>query len=470
MAFVKFSEEQLQKANHINLEEFLREQGESLEKSGREWRWSRNTSVTVRGNRWYKHKDARGGYPIQFLKEFYDMNFVDAVKTLLEIDNQVIHDEEVTRKENVEFVIPQRNSDLRRTYAYLMKERFIDKDIITAFVKKKLIYEDKEYRNIVFAGYDENGVMKHAHRKGTNSRMRYGINQEGSHSDYRFHYDGMSKDLYVFESPIDLLSYLTLHPDDWQKHSYIACCGLSSIPLYHYLDTHKEINHIHLCLDHDIAGEEATSKMICELNEKGYKNLMVEKSLYKDWNEDLKAIHGIEPIMAIENPKYIEYAEVLEDLSQGYLSMQKDNIEFKSLMQSYADMMFQCNEEQIHDNENLKESLELISCKALLLAENVSRSQEEGILLLRNRYRSHRDRGGVKSKLQKIKGCIATLKTDIYVKKKENQLMEADLVNDYLELAEECAMTLSEMKREEQHENMHIKIKPKQEIDMNLSL
>lgn len=195
------------------------------------------------------------------------MNFVDAVKRLLDIDTQVIHNEEKPIKERIEFVIPQRNSDLRRTYAYLMKERFIDKDVITAFVKKKLLYEDKEYHNIFFAGYDENGVMKHAHRKGINACMKFGINLEGSHSDYRFHYDGMSKELYVFESPIDLMSYITLHPVDWQSHSYIACCGLSSIPLFHYSETHKEINHIHLCLDHDIAGEEASSKLLCELNE-----------------------------------------------------------------------------------------------------------------------------------------------------------------------------------------------------------
>ena len=25
-------------------------------------------------------------------------------------------------------------------------------------------------------------------------------------------------------SAIDLLSYITLHPDRWREHSYVACC------------------------------------------------------------------------------------------------------------------------------------------------------------------------------------------------------------------------------------------------------
>lgn len=196
----------------------------------------------------------------------------------------------------------------------------------------------------------------------------------------------------------------------------------------------------------------------------------MEKSLYKDWNEDLKAKHGQESIMAKENPKCIEYADVLNDLTRVYHSMKEDTIELKSLMQSYADMMFKLNEEQLYTDESLKESLEIISCKALLLIENLSKSQENSISLLRNRYRSHRDKGGVKSKLQRIKSCIATLKTDIYVKKKEGQLLEADLASDYLDLAEECAMALRDLRRDEQQESLHIKIKPIQATEMNLSL
>ena len=48
-----------------------------------------------------------------------------------------------------------------------MKTRFLDKEVIDEFVRKGLIYEDKEYHNAVFVGLDENGVARHGHKRGT---------------------------------------------------------------------------------------------------------------------------------------------------------------------------------------------------------------------------------------------------------------------------------------------------------------
>ncbi|MFR7637689.1 MAG: toprim domain-containing protein [Lachnospiraceae bacterium] len=56
-------------------------------------------------------------------------------------------------------------------------------------------------------------------------------NIEGSDPKHSFHYLGGDNTLYVFEAPIDLLSYISLHPENWQEHNYVACCGTSSIPV-----------------------------------------------------------------------------------------------------------------------------------------------------------------------------------------------------------------------------------------------
>ena len=64
----KYSDQQIALANSINLVDYLRANGETLIKSGREFRWQRYTSVTIRDNKWFKHKTQEGGYPLKFLR------------------------------------------------------------------------------------------------------------------------------------------------------------------------------------------------------------------------------------------------------------------------------------------------------------------------------------------------------------------------------------------------------------------
>ena len=58
--FVYFTEEQKQRANAVDLEDFLSRQGEKLLRSGREKRLASDHSITVRGNRWYDHATEKG--------------------------------------------------------------------------------------------------------------------------------------------------------------------------------------------------------------------------------------------------------------------------------------------------------------------------------------------------------------------------------------------------------------------------
>ena len=78
-----FTEEQILVANELNLERFLINQGEEVKKSGKEVRWMRFDSVTVKENKWYRHSQSKGGYPVQFLREFYGMEFLEAIAFLL---------------------------------------------------------------------------------------------------------------------------------------------------------------------------------------------------------------------------------------------------------------------------------------------------------------------------------------------------------------------------------------------------
>ena len=182
-------------------------------------------------------------------------------------------------------------------YAYLLQKRCIDREILNAFVRKKLIYESceksrdgtKEYHNAVFIGFDEHGVPRHGHKRGLYTMgQSYRGNIEGSDPKHSFHYLGGDDTLYVFEAPIDLLSHISLFPEGWQEHNYVACCGTSSIPVLEMLRQLPQLQQVYLCLDNDAAGHVASERMATLLKEHGLNAVRLVPQ-QKDWNDDLKA-------------------------------------------------------------------------------------------------------------------------------------------------------------------------------------
>lgn len=287
--YIHFTEEQKQCAAAVDLEEFLRCRGEKLITSGREKRLVSDHSITVRGNEWYDHAEERGGHAVSFVQKFYGLSYPDAVTMLL---GDAAHTS-TSAKERVEeppkpFALPPSNKDMRRIYAYLTKHRSIDRDVITHFAREKLLYEDTKYHNAVFVGTDEDGIPRHAHKRSVNSYGKaFRLNVEGSDPRYSFHHIGTDGSLYVFEAPIDLLSYITLHPEHWQAHSYVACCGTSIQPVLKMLERLPQINTVLLCLDNDEAGHLACQRMSAQLAEHYTVERLVPQN--KDWNDDLTA-------------------------------------------------------------------------------------------------------------------------------------------------------------------------------------
>ena len=65
-----YTQEQIDRANQADLVSFLQSQGEQLTRAGNEYRWKRHDSLTVRGNKWYRHSQSKGGAPVDFVMEF----------------------------------------------------------------------------------------------------------------------------------------------------------------------------------------------------------------------------------------------------------------------------------------------------------------------------------------------------------------------------------------------------------------
>ena len=274
---------------NTDLVSLLRAQGERPVRSGREFRTPNDPSVTVRGNKWFDHSKREGGYAVSFAQRYYRLPYQEAVLLLLGRKNGKSYEQAKPAKEAPKlFALPEPYGTMRRIYAYLMRQRHIDREVISYFVHEKLLYEDKHH-NCVFVGLDGSGEAKHAHIRSTNSEGRvFRMNIESSASEHCFHKDGTDKSLYVFEAPIDLLSHITLYPYGWQEHSYVACCGTSIQPVLERLRQNPKLDTVYLCLDNDDAGNDACDRMTDTLEDMG---LEVERlcPVRKDWNDDLRA-------------------------------------------------------------------------------------------------------------------------------------------------------------------------------------
>lgn len=291
MGYVYFTDDQKQRANAVDLEDFLTRQGEKLLRSGREKRLTSDHSITVRGNEWYDHAAEKGGCAIDFVQMFYGRSFPDAVTMLLNGEQGQAYRPSEQRKSEPPrpFVLPEANHDMRRVYAYLTRTRCLDREVVSAFARMKMIYEDARYHNAVFVGFDKDGIARHAHKRGTYTQGEpFKGNVDGCDPRYNFHHTGQGDTVYVFEAPIDMLSFLSLYQQDWQRHSYVSLCGVAEHALLQLLEESPQVKKIGLCLDNDKAGIKARKRLASILVGKGYSEVFSLLPQQKDWNEDLQ--------------------------------------------------------------------------------------------------------------------------------------------------------------------------------------
>mgnify|MGYP000392838549 CR=1 FL=1 len=270
MPYIPFTDEQKQLANSVDLAEYLRVRGEKLERAGIEHKLiyydssGKHDSITIRGSKWFDHKNQTGGEAIKFMQEFYGMDFQTAVQELLgQRVTPLSHSppKAIAKEEKKEFKLPEANSNMHRVYAYLIKQRFINPNIISHFAKQHTLYEDKEHHNAVFVGVDENCIAMNG----------------------------------VYENAV-----LTA------------------------LKSHSNLSEIVLCVDNDEGGIEAVDRLRDILNENGYSNVKRLAPPYKDWNEVLKAKNGAPALPAVPNKHKEEYHRQVGNLQ--YLKCRPDKL------------------------------------------------------------------------------------------------------------------------------------------------
>ena len=285
--YIHFTEEQKARARQTDLAELLRGQGEQLKRSGKEYEWrDGGAKVTVRGNLWYHQYEQVGGDAIDFVRRFYHKSYPEAVEYLLGNGSGTLLASPPVEKETRRFELPPKNENMRRVYAYLLSRRGIDREVLNTFVQEGLIYESADYHNAVFVGFDPEGKPRHVHKRSTGSESSFKGNQDGSTPEYSFHWRGTDNQLYLFEAPIDMLSFISLHKEGWRQHSYAASCGVSDLVMRQMLKDNPQIDTVFLCRDNDERGQTANQRTAEALFEKGIQHKILIP-IRKDWNEDL---------------------------------------------------------------------------------------------------------------------------------------------------------------------------------------
>ena len=285
--YIHFTEQQKTQARQTDIAELLRSQGETLKRSGSESEWmDGGQKVTIRGNLWYHQYEQVGGDAVDFVRRFYNKSYPEAMEYLLGGSGGTLAVSPSVQKEEKPFVLPPKNDNMRRVFAYLLNCRGIDREVLYAFVHKGMIYESADYHNAVFVGFDSNGNAKHAHKRGTGSESSYKGNVSGSQPEYSFHWSGQSDTLYLFEAPIDMLSFISMQKEGWRQHSYAASCSVSDRVLFQMLKDNPNIRQVVLCLDSDEPGQTAAKRIADKLFVQGTASEILVP-VHKDWNEDL---------------------------------------------------------------------------------------------------------------------------------------------------------------------------------------
>ncbi|MCL1792805.1 MAG: DUF3991 and toprim domain-containing protein [Oscillospiraceae bacterium] len=272
---------------------FEKYNGYTFAHRGGEYRCKQHPSLAVKADRlsWYWHSKGIGGYGvIDYLVKVEDMAFRQAVEVVTGATPQTAPTQQAAELPPKTLILPEKAGIMLRLYDYLCMKRGIDGDVVNTLIQEEKLYEDRR-GNVVFVGHDEPGTARFASLRGTHGDYR----GDCSGSDKRYGFQAVfapCERVYVFESPIDLMSDATLtnaatgDTEAWKQDSRLSLSGTSDTALQFFLNQHREVKEIVLCLDNDQAGHEAAAHMARKYAAKGY-TVLIDFPQGKDFNADL---------------------------------------------------------------------------------------------------------------------------------------------------------------------------------------
>lgn len=294
-----FSKEQIQQAKDANLVELLLDLNYPLKKvTNREYSLIAHDSCKISPtNGFYWHSRDVGGNAIDFFMIVENMTFTQAVSQILSRSARTnVNTISKQAKPNTkkQFKLPPANWNNTKVIDYLTSVRKIDKSLVMHCIHSKLLYESAHTHNAIFLGYDRQGIARHAFQRGT-SEKRFAGDVEGSDKHYgftfRFLANNESHTLYLFETPIDMLSYISLQKLKGGKcpHTYLSLSGISLFGFTRYIEE-SNVESVFVATDNDVAGHRVYDRIQSYCMENAL-SIAVSPAfpVRKDYNEDLIA-------------------------------------------------------------------------------------------------------------------------------------------------------------------------------------
>jgi len=257
-------------------------------------------SLKISNGRWCWHSRGIGGRSaLDYLIKVSDMSFTEAVERITGRAAAMppVFASQAKQQKRKEFVLPNANCSTTQMMNYLTG-RGIDVEILNYCMKTGRLYESYPYHNAVFVGMDEKGMPRYAALRGE------GFMGEAAGSDKHYSFSIPSKTgsdtLNLFESPIDLLSYVTLlklYRQDWQRENLLSLSGVyqprkntkeTAIPaaLERFLQTHPNARKVIMRFDNDETGRLAEQTIRAVLPN-SYEIISKPPPCGKDYNDYL---------------------------------------------------------------------------------------------------------------------------------------------------------------------------------------
>lgn len=297
---MRITDEQKERANLVNLPQFLLSHGFDLKKVGKEYVWKEHDSLHIKDNgpgergQWFRFSENKGGDNIGLLREYMDMSFLDAVEALTgELIDRTYAPSRTYESKPVQQTARELSlaeaDNCRRVFAYLCKTRGLDYDMLSALVKKGTISQEEKTGNVLFKYYDDQGKVIGAEKVGTSTEHKFKGIATGSAGGHGFEVvRGTDEKAFFFESAIDMLSYLQMHSKELDNCRLVSMMGVKpSIVLDTMLRHNIAPENVFLCSDNDTAGNEFAQRL-----QEQYPDMkrIITTDTYKDWNDMLRSI------------------------------------------------------------------------------------------------------------------------------------------------------------------------------------
>ena len=289
---MRVTPEQIERANLVNLPDFLRSQGFSLKQVGREYVLQEHDSMHIKDNKagevgkWFRFSENRGGNNIQFVQKFMGLDFISAVELLSNEKAIPFHSHSISKAEppkNREITLHE-SKDLSRTMYYLHDARGLTIASLEKLTAEGRLSQEEKTGNAVFKIFDENGLLVGAEKVGT-SNVRFKSFDKGAADGYGFEIvSGEPQSTYFFESAIDAISFSDLHSEQ-SDYRLVSMAGVKPSVVTETMKRYAiSPENIYLCTDNDKAGNEFAEKLIAQYP--AMKRVIPNGA--KDWNDILQ--------------------------------------------------------------------------------------------------------------------------------------------------------------------------------------